>query len=100
MTLPNGNFLPSWAQGRTMQEHFDHYHKAQSQFNRLLAGPTVSQSLYEVSMEEVRGEVRREEVQYALEKDADELRSLEVMANEVRKRMEKKRDVLEAVEIV
>ena len=100
VTLPNGNFLPSWARGRTMQERFDHYHEAQSQFNKLPAGPTVSQSLYKVSMEEVGGEVRREEVQYALEKDADELRSLEVMANEVRKRMEKKRDVLEAVEIV
>ena len=55
---PDPSLEPMGVLQRTMMECFNHYHQAQSQFNKLLAGPTVSQSLYKVSMEEVRGEVR------------------------------------------
>ena len=100
MTLPNGNFLPLWTQGWTMMERFDHYYEAQNQSDKPPSVPTVSQLLYEVSMGGVGEGVQQREVQLGFAKDEDELRSLEVMANEVRKRIEKKRNLLGELEIV
>lgn len=98
VTLPNGQFLPSWARGRTMMERFDNYHEQQGQFNDVNQRPTVSQSLYEVSAVGVEGSGGEGEPYQALLQEEERLRSLELMAAEVRKRIERKRDVVEAVE--
>ena len=96
MVLPDRSFLPGWARGNSMMERFDHYH---AEMARGAPGsnpvPTVSQSLYEVSTNEetVAAETG------SVERYEDELRALEIMAGEVRKQIDRQKEVFDGVAV-
>ena len=102
VVLPDGRYLPSWTRGRTMMERFDHFYAEKDRFNNPPAPPVVSQSLFEVSSEIMRYEIDSESStaqQDEISAAEEQLKALEVMMAETRRKIDRRRGETEAIQV-
>ena len=85
-----------------MMERFDHFYAEKDRFNNPPAPPVVSQSLFEVSSEIMRYEIDSESStaqQDEISAAEEQLKALEVMMAETRRKIDRRRGETEAIQV-